>query len=388
MSGIFISYRRRGASKSAYRLKDRLKSEFGADKVFVDVEDIEPGLPFDEVIQKAVDRSTIALIVIGPEWITMSDDGDDGQPRIHDPDDWVRREVEIALRSGVRVIPLLVDGAADLDPSQLPDSLQPLARLQSRRLSDEETHWHYDVQRLVEVLKQIDPQLSPPSPPIPPPHPDGPPFSGKIVAGLVILAIVIIGVATENADTDTATGAIALGLAGLALSIWGYRDIKARKARGRPWAITGIVLGVLGILAGIGILSDPISPLPGNSVVATQPVQPLITAPIPFGTSTGAAAPDIADLTGIWISNEGYAYQISQVGPRVQFVGVDASGQPVAAGSGQIHGNSLAIRFTTTDPESPTGSGNFTISAGAHRLQGSVNYQPSGVVQALVLNRQ
>ncbi len=387
MSGIFISYRRRGASKSAYRLKDRLKAEFGADKVFVDVEDIEPGLPFDEVIQKAVDHSTIALIVIGPEWITMT--GDDAQPRLHDPEDWVRREVEIALRSDVRVIPLLVDGAPDLDPGQLPESLQPLARLQSRRLSDEETHWHYDVQRLVEVLKQIDPQLSPSSSQPPTPQPEGLPFSGKVIAGLVILAIVIIGVATENADTDTATGAIALGLVGLALSIWGYLDIKAGKARGRPWAITGIVLGVLGTLAGIGIMSSPVSPLPGSSVVATPPpAQPPITAPIQPGTPAGATARNTKDLSGIWVSNEGYAYQISQVGPRIQFVGVDALGQPVAAGSGQIQGETLAIRFTTTDPESPTGAGNFKISAGADRLQGSVSYQPSGVVQALVLKRQ
>lgn len=386
MSGIFISYRRRGASKSAYRLKDRLKAEFGADKVFVDVEDIEPGLPFDEVIQKAVDRSTIALIVIGPEWLTMTDDN--GRPRIHNPDDWVRREVEIALHSGVRVIPLLVDGAPDLDPSQLPESLQPLARLQSPRLSDEESHWHYDVQRLIEALKQIDPQLSPLPSPTPRPQPEVLPFSGKIVAGLVILAIVIIGVATENADADTGTGAVALGLAGLALSIWGYLDIKAGKARGRPWAITGIVLGVLGTLAGIGILSDPVSPLPGDSVVATQPAQPLITVPNQPGTSPGVPTDNTADLTGIWISNEGYAYQIQQVGTRIQFVGVDALGQPVAAGSGQVQGKALAIRFTTTDPESPTGSGNFTISDHAHRLQGSVNYQPSGVVQTLVLNRQ
>jgi hypothetical protein len=47
------------------------------------------------------------LALIGPRW--AGDGG--GKSRLHDPDDWVRVEVATALRRGVRVIPVLLDGA-------------------------------------------------------------------------------------------------------------------------------------------------------------------------------------------------------------------------------------------------------------------------------------
>ena len=60
------------------------------------------------------------LAVIGPHWLAA---GQDGQRRLDDPADFVRLEIEAALARGVRVIPVLVDGAQLPRPEQLPASL-------------------------------------------------------------------------------------------------------------------------------------------------------------------------------------------------------------------------------------------------------------------------
>jgi hypothetical protein len=46
MSGIFISYRRDDSEGQAGRLFEGLKARFGEDRVFIDVDDIEPAATF------------------------------------------------------------------------------------------------------------------------------------------------------------------------------------------------------------------------------------------------------------------------------------------------------------------------------------------------------
>ena len=52
-----------------------------------------------------------------------------GGSRVQDPQDWVRLEVASALRRGMTVIPVLLDGASMPAERTLPEELRPLARL-------------------------------------------------------------------------------------------------------------------------------------------------------------------------------------------------------------------------------------------------------------------
>lgn len=106
--GIFVSYRRQETSHLAGRLYDRLADRFGENQVFIDVDTIEPGVDFTEEIFRAVASCIVLLAVIGPAWLTATDER--GRRRLDDPDDIVRLEVEAALGRGVRVIPILVEG--------------------------------------------------------------------------------------------------------------------------------------------------------------------------------------------------------------------------------------------------------------------------------------
>ena len=111
-----------GDGGPARQLYEVLVAELGADRVFKDVDDIEPGDDFVERIQSAVGSCQVLLALIGPQWLTVTDANQ--VRRIDDPEDFVRLEVETALnRDDVRVIPILVDNAKMPTPQELPTGL-------------------------------------------------------------------------------------------------------------------------------------------------------------------------------------------------------------------------------------------------------------------------
>jgi hypothetical protein len=145
---IFISYRRAESGYSTGWLYERLANHFGREDIVRDIDSIAPGDDFAEVIGHAVASCDVMLVVIGTRWINISDD--DGQRRLDDPDDFVRREIEAALQRDIRVIPILVDGATMPHSEQLPPSLIKLRRRQALDLSPQ--RFQYDVDRLLRVL--------------------------------------------------------------------------------------------------------------------------------------------------------------------------------------------------------------------------------------------
>src|SRR5579872_4347999 len=98
MSKIFISYRREDSADIAGRIYDNLTPPVGPflrDDVFKDVDTIPLGVNFKTHLESAVALCAVQLVVIGPRWLTVV--GSDGNPRLHDPRDFVRIEIESAL---------------------------------------------------------------------------------------------------------------------------------------------------------------------------------------------------------------------------------------------------------------------------------------------------
>ena len=56
---IFISYRREDSAGYARALYERLVQHFSKERVFMDVDAIEPGIPFDEAIKSALDQCVV-----------------------------------------------------------------------------------------------------------------------------------------------------------------------------------------------------------------------------------------------------------------------------------------------------------------------------------------
>ena len=144
MASIFVSYRRTDAAGHAGRLYDQLANRFGAANIFKDLDSMEPGADFAEVIEDTVARCDALIAVIGSDWLSS---------RLEDPDDWVRLEIANALARKVRVVPVLVEGAKMPAPSELPDDISALTRRHAVDLS--ETGWNAQVAELLDRLESV-----------------------------------------------------------------------------------------------------------------------------------------------------------------------------------------------------------------------------------------
>ena len=161
---VFISYRRAETAGHAGRLYDAMAARFGESNVFMDV-DMQPGVDFVERIRSVVAACHVLLVVIGPDWARHCHG--ETQPRLADPEDFVRLEVATALsRDDVTVIPLLVERASMPEPEDLPENLRALTRRNALELSD--LRWHDDAGRLMGVIEQLlaeaEPEGAPPRP--------------------------------------------------------------------------------------------------------------------------------------------------------------------------------------------------------------------------------
>ena len=154
-ASIFIGYRRRDSQGFAGRVADDLIEKFGTSQVFRD-DDIREGSDFTHVLDQALRNCRVLIAVIGPNWLSMLDD--QGLPRLHHPDDWVRREIEAAFDRGIWVLPVLVGNASMPEVNDLPDALKPISQIQAVIMTDRQ--WEYDLERLTALLKQRIPGLN------------------------------------------------------------------------------------------------------------------------------------------------------------------------------------------------------------------------------------
>lgn len=148
---IFIGYRRDDTADVAGRIYDALAQRFGRPRVFKDVDNIGPGVDFGEYIKTVLPRCSVALVLIGPHWLDVKDEG--GRRRIDDEHDWVRVEIETALATpDLLVVPVLVNGARLPRTEDVPASLLPLLRRNAANIR-RDPDFHDDVERLATALR-------------------------------------------------------------------------------------------------------------------------------------------------------------------------------------------------------------------------------------------
>ena len=146
---VFISYRRDDSAGHAGRVHDRLHQVFGRDFLFMDVDSIPLGANFAKVLGEEVAKCDVLLAMIGPGWLDAHDEN--GNRRLENANDFVRIEVGAALKRGIPVIPILLEGTQVPKASQLPDDLKELALRNG--LDVRHASFAEDMQRLIRRLK-------------------------------------------------------------------------------------------------------------------------------------------------------------------------------------------------------------------------------------------
>ena len=145
---VFLSYRRADSQATAGRMAQFLDAIPAVDEVFLDVDGISPGENFESRIQHTLAQVSHVFVLIGPQWAGPVGAG--GKTRLFDDDDMVRREVQLALASQVRLVPLLIDDTRAPRPAELPPDLKALSSINAFSLRT--AHFDEDMDDLLDAL--------------------------------------------------------------------------------------------------------------------------------------------------------------------------------------------------------------------------------------------
>jgi len=148
---VFINYRTGDGEKTAALIDQELSRRFGPQHIFRASRSITPGEAYPDSLLAALRRSCLLLAVVGPDWTSF-------RTRLHDPEDWVRREIEEAFSCELPVVPILDGRKTDrLSPADLPPELARLADLQSIPFDTHDTD--SGVMRIGDLVAEMVPGL-------------------------------------------------------------------------------------------------------------------------------------------------------------------------------------------------------------------------------------
>jgi TIR domain len=151
MATVVISYRRQDSGEITGRIHDHLVHRYGDKSIYMDIASMPAAVDFRDHIREAVERAHVLLAVIGKDW-TGPRPG--AAPRIFDPDDPVRAEVETALAENVRVMPVQVNGAIMPKEAEVPASLKRLPYLNAIEVKSGPT-FHAQIKHLVRSIDRL-----------------------------------------------------------------------------------------------------------------------------------------------------------------------------------------------------------------------------------------
>lgn len=138
---VFISYSRHDSASEAEHLYRSLVRKLGKGTVFKDVDVVEIGEEWTEIVENAIKKSTILLWLIGPSYLHTSS---------------IELELRTADQKGTVILPLLL-GEANADDAftDFPDDLAHLSHINAARIRLD--HRESDLERLFQVTRLGEP---------------------------------------------------------------------------------------------------------------------------------------------------------------------------------------------------------------------------------------
>ena len=148
---IFLCYRREDTQGFARGIYQSLVGKYGHEQVFRDIDSTPAGVRFSTWIESRVSQCSVMIVLIGNAWSSAKDPR--GQRRLDLPKDWVRQEIEAAIRRDIPIIPVRVQGAPMPSEDELPPSIAELTGFQSAEVTD--SRWDYDLGLLIQAIDDL-----------------------------------------------------------------------------------------------------------------------------------------------------------------------------------------------------------------------------------------
>jgi hypothetical protein len=162
MFKVFLCYRTSDAGYAAPHIYHELAEVFGEGNVFEYTDAMPAGVDFRQHVVQQLRQMQVFLPLIGAQWADCRDDN--GELRLHQPDDPVRIELETALQTEkLRIIPIFLNGIACPSKTKLPPSIAPLFDRSAIHIGLKPVEMRAGVNRLIEEIRTagIRPQPDP-----------------------------------------------------------------------------------------------------------------------------------------------------------------------------------------------------------------------------------
>jgi len=118
---LFVNYRHADKKVFVELLRTHFMFRYGQDNVFMDFDTIPPFVGFLEFIKDRVRACDVLVMMIGKDWLKLLK----GKEANGDPD-YVKMELEEALKHNIPIAPILIQGARMPDKKDVPTSLHPI----------------------------------------------------------------------------------------------------------------------------------------------------------------------------------------------------------------------------------------------------------------------
>jgi tetratricopeptide (TPR) repeat protein len=142
---IFFNYRHADERDMTMRIKDAIENNIGSDNVFID-DKIPPTAIWHEVLYSEVQKCDVLMAIIGPKWLDLL------QNRLSNEDDYVRLEIEWALKLRKTILPVCIKGASIPSKDELPESIRGILQYQAISIADSR-HFQRDIEDIINVLR-------------------------------------------------------------------------------------------------------------------------------------------------------------------------------------------------------------------------------------------
>jgi hypothetical protein len=195
---LFISYRHLADGTFAYSIYAALLNSIPAEEIFFDQSGIPPGENYQVTLNRTIGGAEALIAVIGPTWLEKL-----REKRPPGTRDWVRTEIAVALKRGIKVIPVLGDGCQMPHPAELPEDLQQLQFSQTFHIRGG-NYIAQDMKGLLEAILKIRARRHP----LPPPFKDrfwdqGPGrLRGLAAFALISLLLAIVAMLPGRRDAE------------------------------------------------------------------------------------------------------------------------------------------------------------------------------------------
>ena len=134
---IFLSYRRSDGKLLARLLKESLEKR--GYRVFLDMDELLDSV-FDEHIIQAIQSAPIFLLLMTKQCFS----------RCHNPNDWVRMEIEYAVRIGKNIIPINPDNLFAGFPKGMPSHLREVLAMHQYSAIDTGQLYQVSIDKLID----------------------------------------------------------------------------------------------------------------------------------------------------------------------------------------------------------------------------------------------